>query len=229
MQRSTIYIRLLLLVVMISGTLLAENIAVVIRARGDVRVTPANAVKSTQVRKGQVLKAGDKLQTGENSFCAIKFLDDRSLLRIKQKSSCTIEGKRKEKAIEKNILAEVGSFFLSLFRQKENLKVTTPTSVASVKGTKFWVVQPQPLGPTRYVCTEGLVEIKNDAGKVLIRKGQTAEVLSKSQLPQVRLTSKGDIPQDESDGSGGGTLEFEFNDASGQKKVMRIELQNQEQ
>ncbi len=228
MRRNIHYIGLVLLLVLFSGSLLAENIAVVIRVRGDVQVTPANSLKAVPVRKGQVLKSGDKLQTGDKSFCSIKFLDDRSLLRIKQNSTCTIQGKRKEKAIEKNILAEVGSFFLSLFRQRENLKVTTPTSVASVKGTKFWVIQPTPLGPTRYVCTEGVVEIKNEAGKVLIRKGQTAEVLSKSQLPRVRLTGKGDIPDDEFDGNGGGNLDFEFTDASGQKKIMRIELQNQE-
>lgn len=205
-----------------------ERIAVVIKLKGEVRVTSANSFKTTEVKKGYILQDGDKLETGPLSYCAIKFLDDKSLLRIKEKSTCTIEGKRKANRIEKNIFAEVGAFFMSLFKQEESFKVTTPTSVASVKGTNFWVLQSSQSGESKYVCTEGAIEVKTNAGKVLVKKGQTAIVASRSRMPEVRLTRAGDIPADEIGGPSIRNLDFEFIDDSGQTKVLRIIIKNQE-
>lgn len=224
----TVWLSTFLAVFFLGMTFAEENIAVVIKVSGDVRVTPDKSSKSTGVKKGYVLKHGDKLVTGAAAFCALKFLDDGSLLRIKEKSSCRIEGKRQKQVIEKNIFAEIGSFFMSIFKQKENLTVTTPTSVASIKGTKFWVLQLGSSGTTRYVCLDGVIEISNDAGKVLLRKGQTAIVVSRSQLPQVRLTVSGDAPEDEVGVGGERHLDFGFTDSSGKKKTLRIKLKNQE-
>ncbi len=203
-----------------------ENVAVTVKHKGSVRVTPESSFKSASAKKGQILQDGDKVETGPASFCSIKFLDDKSLLRIKEKSVCVIEGKKENNAIEKNIFVEVGTFFLSLFQQKEKLKVTTPTSVASVKGTKFWCVQIA--GQTMYICTDGSIEVGNNAGKVLVRKGQTCIVVSRSRLPEVRLTKASDLPAD-SDGTGSlRNLDFEFTDGSGQTKTLRLQLETQE-
>lgn len=221
------FLPLMLMLIFASQAIAAEKIAVVVKLRGDVSVTRGKSFKSVQAKKGQILEDGDMLDTGEDSFCAIKFLDDKSLLRIREKSNCTIEGKREGRSIVKNVFAEVGAFFFSLFGQPKGFKTTTPTSVASVKGTQYWVIQLLS-GETRYICTDGVIEVRNQAGKVLVRKGQTAVVASRSRLPRVRLTSGGDIPT----GSGGASaereLEFEFSDGSGQKKVLRLQLQNQE-
>lgn len=203
-----------------------DNVAVTVKYKGEVRITPESSFKTAAVKKGQVFQHGDKVETGPASFCSIKFLDDKSLLRIKEKSVCIIEGKKENNAIEKNIFVEVGTFFLSLFQQKENLKVTTPTSVASVKGTKFWCIQIA--GQTMYICTEGSIEVGNNAGKVLVRKGQTCIVVSRSRLPEVRLTKPSDIPSDSEGGGDLRNLDFEFTDGSGQTKTLRLKLQTQE-
>ena len=207
----------------------AEKIAVIVKMKGDVRVTPKSSFKSAAAKKGQILQDGDKLETSADAFCAIKFLDDKSLMRIRENSVCTIEGKRDGGSITKNIFSEVGSFFFSLFQQPKNFTVTTPTSVASVKGTQFWVLQRLQSGETRYITTDGTVEVSNQAGKVLVRKGQTAVVLSRSSMPEVRLTRTGDIPPDLSGGAGAiRQLEFEFTDEGGQKRVMRMQIEGQE-
>jgi hypothetical protein len=202
-----------------------EEIAVVVKLSGDVRVTPANSSKGDRIKKGQILKDGDKLETGPASYCALKFLDDKSLLRIKEKSSCIIEGKRQQNTIKKNIFVELGSFFLSLFEQNKNLKVTTPTSVASVKGTKFWVFHKI---ETRYVCTEGAIEVESNAGKALVRKGQTGIVVARSRMPEVRLTREGDIPLDEADAGLIRFLDFEFSNSSGDIRVLRVRIKSQD-
>ena len=216
---------MLLLAATFMGDLAAQNIAVIIKIRGDVFVTPDQSTRSERARKGQVLKSGDKLETAASSSCAIKFLDDKSLLRLKEKSTCIIEGKKKDDAIEKNIFAQVGSFFASLFEPKGKFQVTTPTSVASVKGTEFWVLQSGQNGTTKYITTEGTVEVENSAGKVLVKEGQTAIVQSRSRRPEVRLTNSGEIPTDENRGAESKTLDVEFEDANGEKRVLRIELE----
>lgn len=202
-----------------------DDIAVVVKLSGEVRVTPPNSSKSERVKRGQILKDGEKLETGPESYCALKFLDDKSLLRIKEKSSCIIEGKRQQNTINKNIFVEVGTFFLSLFEQNKNLKVTTPTSVASIKGTKFWVLHKI---ETRYVCTEGAIEVESNAGKALVRKGQTGIVVARSRMPEVRLTRDGDIPSDEADAGLIRSLDFEFNNSSGDIRVLRVRIKSQD-
>lgn len=202
-----------------------ENVAVVVKSRGDVDITPNQKVKSVDAKKGYVLQHKDKLKTAKGAFCAIKFLDDKSLLRIKENSSCIIEGTRKKSTIEKNIFVEIGTFFASIFKQKTTFQVTTPTSVASVKGTKFWTIQNKITSETKYVCIEGVLEVENKAGKVLVRAGQTGIVQSKTRLPIVRLTDSGDIP-DEEESSSEKSLDFEFNDSNGQKKVLRLQIQD---
>ncbi len=210
-----------------SQGLARDKVAVVIKVSGTVTMTRGGDFRSTPVKKGQILEDGDMLETGEDSFCALKFLDDKSLMRIREKSSCTIEGKREGNSIVKNVFAEVGSFFFSLFGQPRGFKATTPTSVASVKGTSFWVVQ-FATGETYYICTDGIIEVRNSVGKVLIRKGQTGIVTSRSQMPEVRLSRAGDFPSETEGGGATRQLDFEFTDGSGQKKVLRLELEKQE-
>ncbi len=117
---------------------------------------------------------------------------------------------------------EVGSFFANLFKPKGSFKVATPTSVASVKGTKFWVIQ---RSPTKYIVEEGVLELENETGKVLVRQGQTAIVESQTSTPEVRLTTDDDIPS-ETDGEGAfGELDIGFQNDRGEQKILRIKVQ----
>ena len=204
----------------------ADPVAVIVKTRGRVNLTSVKSSRSKLVKKGQVLYDGDKLQTGRASFCALKFIDDKSLLRVKENSSCVIEGKRDKDHINKNVLVEVGSFFASLFKQRGTFTVTTPTSVASVKGTQFWIIQMRD-GRTMYIGIEGLVDLINDAGRVLLREGQTAVVTSKKQLPEIRLTKEGEAPTLDEQDNQTKTMEIEFKDPSGQTKKLRLEYKEQ--
>lgn len=216
------------LLILGSALMAQESVAVIVKMKGTVTVTPANSQRSNDARKGTVLRDGDRLETGAASFCAIKFLDDKSLLRLKENASCVIEGKRDGDAIDKNIFVEVGAFFASLFQPRGEFKVTTPTSVASVKGTQYWIIQLGRSGPTRFVIDEGLVEVANKIAKVLGKQGQTIIVTSSTTAPEVRLTRAGDIPVDEELGGSGQELEFEFENDAGQTKTLRINLENED-
>ena len=200
-----------------------ENVAIMLKVRRDVRVFPTNKTNAVQGKRGYVLQHGNKIETGARSFCAVKFIDDKSLLRIRENSTCTIEGEKEQNKIDKNIIVEIGSFFASLFKPRGSFKVTTPTSVASVKGTKFWVIQQS---PTKYIVEEGVIEVENDAGKALVRAGQTAVVESRTSEIQVYLTRPGEIPP-EIDEQQPGTQELDigFQNGQGEEKTLRIKFQ----
>jgi len=206
----------------LSAFLLADdNVAVILKVRQDVRVTPPNQTKTVRGKRGMALQDGNKVETGKASFCALKFIDDRSLLRIQENSSCIIEGKKEQNKIEKNIFVQVGTFFADLFKPSSTFKITTPTSVASIKGTKFWVVQHS---PTMYIVTRGVIEVKNDVNVALVREGQTAIVESRTSEIIVRLTTEGDIPS-EIGQSSAGQLDIGFQNSQGEEKILRIKFQ----
>ena len=212
-----------LILLLISTFIFADdNVAVILKTIRDVKVTPTNQVKTVEGKRGYALENGNKIITGDKSFCAIKFLDDASLLRIRENSSCVIEGKKEQNKIDKNIFVEVGSFFASLFKPKGSFTVTTPTSVASVKGTEFWVIQHS---PTKYIVTkDGPLEVENETNKVLVREGQTAVVASKTSEIEVYLTKEGEIPSD-NDGQTIKDLDIGFKNDNGEEKTLRIKVQ----
>jgi hypothetical protein len=204
----------------------ADPVAVIVKTRGRVDLFRGQTNKSSQVKKGQVLYHSDKIRTRGGSFCAIKFIDDKSLLRVKENSTCIIEGTREEDHINKNIVVEIGSFFASLFRPRGQFTVTTPTSVASVKGTQFWIIQLED-GRTFYIGIEDLVDLLNNAGPVLLRPGQTAIYTSIDRLPEIRLTQDGEIPLLEDGFEDYKSLEIEFKDGDGRIQKLRIDYQEQ--
>ncbi len=207
-----------------ASSLLASNkIAIVLKTKGPVTIEKASNKKKVSAKVGMSLEDGDKIVTGRRAFVAVRFLDDKSLVRVRANSVCSIEGNKKKDKIEKSIWVEVGTFFCDIFKQKGSFKVITPTSVASIKGTKFWTMH-SATGGTRYVGIEGLVEIKNNKGKALMKKGETAIVESKDSPPIIRLTKKGDLPEDAEDIQGK-VLEIEFESKDGQQKNLRIELE----
>jgi len=223
MKLSNIMIGLLLLVVFtVSIAVAADPVAVILRDRGKVDVFRKDKATSQDARKGMVLYDEDKIVTSASSICMIKYTDDKSLLRIKANSSCVIEGKKEADKVDKNIVVQFGTFFVDLFRPKGKFTVTTPTSVASVKGTKWWIIQES---PTKYIVLEGMIDCENKSGKFLVKAGQTAVFKSDSEAPLITLTNQADIPALEDEVGDRQTLEIEFKDADGKTKKMIIDYQ----
>lgn len=225
MRQSHIII-VLLFFLFLSAAFAADPVAVILRDRGKVDIFRKDVVTSQDARKGMVLYDGDKIITGASSICMIKYTDDKSLLRIKANSSCVIEGTKEADKVDKNIVVQFGTFFVDLFRPKGKFTVTTPTSVASVKGTKWWVIQES---PTKYIVVEGMIDCENKAGKFLVKAGQTAIFTSDSEAPLIALTKEEEIPALEDEVGDRQSLEIEFKDADGKTKKMIIDYQKNEE
>lgn len=206
----------------VSSLAVAEPMAIIIKARGKVTVFNAETKKTITVRKGTRLYAGSKIITKDKSFAAFRF-NDGSLVRVRPNSTCTIEGKRQKSGWFKNLFLEVGTVFSQIVKQKGVFQITTPTSVASVKGTAFWVKQ-EFKGGTYYFGEEGVVEISNKKGWALLRKGETGYVSSKNSRPIVRATKKGEKPELDESKSSIDDLEFEFINNQGDSKTLRFKV-----
>ncbi len=203
----------------------AEPIAVVIKTRGKVTVTSNNG-KKLKARVGTRLYPGTKITTKKKSFAAIRFIDDGSLVRIRSNSTCTVEGKREKSGFFKNLFLEAGTLFSKIVKQKSIFRITTPTSVASVKGTAFWVKQ-EFKGGTYYFGEEGVVEISNKKGWALLRKGETGYVSSPSSRPIVRKTKKGEKPERKDSKTTIDELEIDFKNQKGDVKSLKFKVKKE--
>lgn len=208
---------------MLQNAVYAEAIALVLRTRGTVQMTTGPDNKQISVKPGTRLNAGTKIITKEKSFAAIKFIDDASIVRVRPNSSCTIEGRREKNGFFKNMFVDVGTIFCQVMKQKSIFSITTPTSVASVKGTAFWVQQ-KLKGETHYFGEEGTVEISNEKGAALMHAGETGYVMSKDAKPIVYKTKSGEKPELDDDEKSIDDMEFEFRNGEGQTKTLKLKV-----
>jgi hypothetical protein len=209
-----------------TSSLVAETVAVVLKVQGTIQLYRSGKVSDQSVKRGFRLQDGDKLVTGPKAFAAVRFTDDASLLRIRANSTCTIKNKRENNELIKNVYVEVGTIFARVTKQRTKFEISTPTSVASVKGTE-WIVEQILDGMTLWYGKVGLVDISNDAGAALLRPGETVEVLDANTAPVARKSKPGEGEWDDL-GVGTEDYEFEFENDQGERKILRFQIKLEE-
>jgi hypothetical protein len=142
---------------------------------------------------GMGINIGDILKTGETGYAAIVFSDDKSMLKIRKNSEITIEEKFSSRTVKMNsgrILTKVTPGITRTYR------IETPTSVASVKGTEFWVISSPEYGD-RFYGIEGLVEIINlvTGMETSLGPGQMVISTTDGQILNIPIEPE-DIPED---------------------------------
>ena len=179
-----------------------SSIAVLSKAKGEVSVKNNSDFKDfIKVNPGYIFKDGDHVKTGINSFAVLIYLDDKSMVKLKSSTSLVINGIKDGNGLNKNLNLNNGAIKSIINKQKKGeFKVTSPTSVASVKGTSFWSVTNINQGDT-FFNEEGVVEIKNlISGEIIdLLENQTGVSLS-SGLINISQTIQSEIPIDEDSG-----------------------------
>lgn len=127
---------------------------------------------------GGILYDGDEIRTGSRSLALLKFLDN-SLLRVRENAIVTIYGEKEESKLNKNTFIQQGKVGFEISKQEdEEFKFTTPTGVASIRGTKGYFEVPLD-GSMLIFVKEGLVEIASLRGSKAsgsVNPGQVAKV-----------------------------------------------------
>lgn len=191
-------------------------VAMVVKALGKAQAKQGKSWSN--ITKGSRLFSGDEVKTSGDGYAAVMFVDDKSIVKVKPNSILKIQGTYEGKSISKQLVMDVGELFVKVSKQKGSFQVATPTSVASVKGTEFWVMENA--GGTTIVGLEGLIEVTNKLTNQTsnVSAGQTGK--STKTGITVETTKEEDIPD-------AGELKEEiiirFKDADGKEKEVKIQ------
>lgn len=199
----------------------AKDIAVVLKSAGQVQVMRSLKSASENAPRGTRLNSGNVLRTGDGAAAALIFTDDKSILKVRENSKVNIAGQREDRGIVKTIKMEVGALWAKVTRSEMPFKVETPSGVAAVKGTQFYVIL-DGNGNMIIFCIESAIELFNKLGKVLVTAGQTG-IIAEDQAPITRPSAAGEVPTWGDEGEQGGKIEIELQDAQGQKKKLILE------
>lgn len=194
----------------------AEGIANITKAQGNVEIFKPGMERGIPAREEQPVAEGDILITETNSRAEITFAD-QSVIRIAPQSKIEItkylleNGQRKSgvfnlfsgkiRAIVSKSVKVVGASF----SDNQNFQVRTPTAVAGVKGTDFFMFHIN--GVSGIVVNEGLVEAYNISmpGKTVSISAGSGTFIKPNEPPQpptpaakiemMRHTQDTDIPE----------------------------------
>ena len=114
-------------------------VAAISSLKGAVMVKPFGSRKYIPAYKGQMLKSSEWIKTKDNVFVAIVFLDG-SNIKIKQKTEVQITSYRQtSKELKTTLNLTKGQAWSNVASQGDagEFTITTPSAVASVKGTEF--------------------------------------------------------------------------------------------
>lgn len=193
-----------------------REIAFVLKVVGAASIKTADQDWAV-LKKGSRVQSGDRIRTQENALVSLVFLDDKTMMKIRANSDVEIKGEKKEKGISKELYVSVGELWSKVTPNGAGFRVQTPSGVAAVKGTEFYTVVDN-LGQTFIFGVEGLVQLLNELGDVLVGKGQMG-FSKKGEKPS--SSTGGNIPDwaladEEQD------LDIEFQNSEGQKKTLKI-------
>jgi hypothetical protein len=154
-----------------------SNIALFWIVRNDVErklgePVAGNPDNWSKAKKGDLIYAGDFIRTQKQSFALIKF-NDASTLRLGPSSEVQVYGDRTPAGTNVNG-GDVG--FTITKRKNRQFEFTTPTSVASIRGTRGLLTVSDD-GTDLLTIVEGLVLLTNKFSNksVQVGAGQTGE------------------------------------------------------
>lgn len=176
--------------------------------------------------KGDPLSNGDHVRTEKNSLAIIKFMD-KSIVRLREQSELSIDAQSLDGKFTKTVRLSRGGFGFEFQKQRdEQFRLTSPTSVASIRGTMGKLSGGE--GSDTLVITEGLVGFHNSVSNRDIDVGAGSVGISKQ---DGSITSRKATPQELADANrlaSGGTmneLKLELKDSKGNRKELKLRYQ----
>lgn len=135
----------------------ADAIATVTKTRPAAQVKRLGKTTFSDVSSGTSAFSGDVIRTGESGFCMIVYLDDKSILKIRESSEFQFLETENTRTLD----VQFGKILTDIKKERQKqFRIETPVSVASVKATQFWVVSSRQ-GFDRFYGLEGQVEVLN--------------------------------------------------------------------
>ena len=190
-MKNKIYLILLCTVIFLFGQ---EGIALITKAKGKIEYKRNSDDKVfDKINKGLPLFDQDLLVTGSDGFAKYVYLDDGSLIKVHKNAEVYVYGAIDKRSIIKQINVAEGNVKFEVARQGEGeFTVITPTSVASVKGTDFWLQTDEDDGDN-FFGLSGLVNVTNIQSNEIRQLTRNMTVTS---LPDGSMDIKKTNPKD---------------------------------
>ena len=216
----------ILILILFTSFIQGNKVAVTTKVKGLVEIMPVGEKNFSNLNPGTILADGDKIRTGSSGFTAIIFIDDKSTLKLKENSEAVITGQRSARSIAKKINMDAGTVRATVNKQNSNFVIQTPTSVASVKGTDFWLISDD--SGDQVIGMEGLVSLVNIESwlEVSVSSGMTGVSTPDGQVG-VSETDMANVPEDPDEESEEepSQLKIYFEGPNGEQKVFIIDYQ----
>ena len=205
----------------------SSKVAIAIKTKGDVSVILKGLSTPQVLKPGTPLSDQDRIKTGKNGFIALMYLDDKTVVKMLDNSDMTIMGDRSGKKINKSLDIKYGRVAANVMPQKgKEFRVSTPTSVASVKGTEL-AIESNPSTGDSFTLIEGLIEVTNSitGESTEVQEGETAMSTPDGSL-NVAMTTSDDLEGFEEASVEPQTqeLRFEVEDEDGGTKQILIKF-----
>ena len=235
----------LIILIFLSSFFASETIGVVMKHKGDVDYIPYDKSKQNKkINISESLFNQDLIKTGKDGFTKFVYLDDGSAIKIHKDSEVYIQGDIDKRKIIKQINISTGKLKLDIENQQlAEFKIVTPTSVASIKGTRFWVDVNGKKGDVFHGLS-GIVEITNNitGNKIELTENTTATSLPDGTLEIKKTINReliqlevleeevgepvNDMPNNDIDDDSGSLLEDNINNGILNTNELVIRLKN---
>ena len=150
----------LIVLAFLAQSLLAQEgaLARVVKSQGTVMLKrQLDPDFATTLQPAMDLFNGDAIRSEEGGFASVIFMDDKTLLKVKGGTQFQFVESENARTID----MQYGTMRSTLPQPIKSFRVETPVSVASVKGTDFWLIHDLVAGIDRAYGMEGVVEILN--------------------------------------------------------------------
>ena len=144
------------------------------------------------------------------------------MIKIRSEARFRLDGERSEKGISKQLLVTLGQVWAKINPKGAGYKMVTPSGVAAVRGTEFYSII-QGREKTTIICVEGVVELFNSAGSIMVSAGKTGTA-ERGKTPLLSDTVDFEEWAERDDTSN--SLDIEFEDAQGNKKRLKLQYQD---
>ena len=186
---------LIFLLFLIPIHLKGDVIARIVKVEGRVHLKRMGMdTFSEKAELGAAIQNGDEIKVGDSGFGAIMYIDDRTILKIRENTKFGFMDTQNTRTVN----LSHGTLLNDVKKEGRNksFRIQTPVSVASVKGTQFAAIV-SPSGVDPFIGKEGLFEVLNmiSGETVDVGPGQKAVSNASGNLLQAPA-SPGEYPSD---------------------------------
>jgi len=213
---------LVLLILTFSFSLIAqESVGIVLKVKGDVILT--HEEENIKTKDGTKLENKDILESKDESFAVVKFIDGSSIIKLFPNSILTVSAEKTNGKLNKKSTMQLGELWAKVTKNTGEFVIDTPTTVVSVKGTKF-VLSVDENGFTDLFTLEGIVNVKNkkDENEIDVKVGQKAHSKGEDEIIVVSFKEDEiknyDVKLTEN-------LNINLKNDDGEKKTITIEIE----